>query len=212
MDKQTLLAQIEKNVKNCQKCRLCTTAKNAVPGEGNINSEIVFIGEAPGQTEDETGRPFVGRAGKLLETLLAQINLKREDVWIGNIIKHRPPENRDPLPDEIAACEPYLTMQLKAMQPVLVITLGRFAMNYFYTEGKITRDHGTVIRTGPYNVYPVFHPAAALRNPSMMQELKKDFLKVPQILQEVKTHVSQPPSSAASSQDSVAADGQLGLF
>src|SRR4030042_4800669 len=140
MEKIETMKQIEINIKNCAKCRFCKTAKNPVPGEGSINSEIVFIGEAPGATEDATGRPFVGRAGALLTALLKEIGLKREDVWIGNIIKHRPPDNRDPLPDEIAACEPYLTMQLKMINPFLVVTLGRFGMSYFYKDGKITRD------------------------------------------------------------------------
>ncbi|HLC93848.1 MAG TPA: uracil-DNA glycosylase [Patescibacteria group bacterium] len=186
MDKKAVLEQIERNIKTCQKCRLCKTARNGVPGEGNINSEIVFIGEAPGETEDATGRPFVGRAGRLLEVLLKEIGYKREDVWIGNIIKHRPPENRDPLPDEIAACEPYLGMQLKAINPLLVVTLGRFAMNYFYKDGKISRDHGRMIRLAEFAVFPVYHPAAALRNPEMGGVLKQDFLRIPETLTKIR--------------------------
>jgi len=185
MEKLSIIKQVEANVKACRKCRLYQTAKNPVPGEGNINSEIIFIGEAPGQTEDLTGRPFVGRAGKLLESLLQEIGYKREDVWIGNIIKHRPPENRDPLPDEIAACEPYLSLQIKTISPLLIITLGRFSMNYFYSEGKITRDHGHLIKAKGFNVYPVYHPAAALRNPTMAQTLKSDFLRIPQVLLDI---------------------------
>ncbi|KKS16248.1 MAG: Phage SPO1 DNA polymerase-related protein [candidate division WWE3 bacterium GW2011_GWC1_41_7] len=195
MDKKAILEQIEKNVKMCQKCRLYKTAKHGVPGEGNIESEIVFIGEAPGQMEDETGRPFVGRAGKLLEALLKEIGYTREDVWIGNIIKHRPPENRDPLPDEIAACEPYLAMQLKAMEPLMVITLGRFAMNYFYSDGRITRDRGRLIKIAGFNVYPVYHPAAALRNPQMALGLKEDFLKIPTVLKYIKEDLQKPDGS-----------------
>lgn len=185
MTKAELLEHIAKNVKNCRKCRLCDLAKNAVVGEGNIDAEIVFIGEAPGRTEDETGRPFVGRAGKLLEALLKQIGRKREDVWIGNIIKHRPPENRDPLPDEIAACSPYLKMQLEAINPKLIVTLGRFSMNYFYADGKISRDRGHIIKVGAYNVYPVYHPAAGLRNPQMLKDLTVDFLRIPKVLAEL---------------------------
>ncbi len=189
MTKLELLNQIENNVKLCKKCRLCENAKNSVPGEGNIDSKIVFIGEAPGATEDATGRPFVGRAGMLLQKLLEVINLKREDVWIGNIIKHRPPENRDPLPDELSLCEPYLTMQLNIIKPKLVVTLGRFSMNYFYKDGKITRDHGHTIKVettqGVYNVYPVYHPAAALRNGDMLKTLKEDFLRIPSILESI---------------------------
>lgn len=185
-DKKTVMEQIAQNVNHCTKCRLYKTAKCAVPGEGNIDSEIVFIGEAPGATEDATGRPFVGRAGMLLESLLKEIGYKRSDVWIGNIVKHRPPENRDPLPDEIAACEPYLEMQLKTINPILIVTLGRFSLNYFYSEGKITRDHGRMISLRGYTIYPVYHPAAALRNPEMHKALKEDFQKIPKVLQEAR--------------------------
>ena len=186
MDKKALLEQIEVNIKACKKCRLYEHAHNPVPGEGNINSDLVFIGEAPGETEDLTGKPFVGRSGKLLDKMLEEIGRKREDVWIGNIIKHRPPDNRDPLPDEIAFCEPYLALQLKLMSPVIIVTLGRFAMNYFIPEGKISRDRGTLIKVRNYNVYPVYHPAAALRNPTMMADLRHDFLRIPQVLDEAR--------------------------
>ena len=210
MNKAQILLELEKNIKVCRKCRLCEHAKNAVPGEGNIDSEIVFIGEAPGATEDATGRPFVGRAGKLLENLLAEIGYKREDVWIGNIIKHRPPENRDPLPDEIAACQPYLKVQLEAIAPKLIITLGRFAMNYFYSDGKITRDHGTLRKStdGKYLIFPVYHPAAALRNPDFAAVLKNDFLKIPEMLQ----FISKGEGDKMASEGALADEGQLGLF
>ncbi len=204
MEKTTIINELEKNIKLCTKCRLCKTAKNPVPGEGDINSKIVFIGEAPGKVEDDTGRPFVGRAGKLLEELLKGINLRREMVWIGNIIKHRPPENRDPLPDEISACEPYLTMQLKAINPILIVTLGRFSLNYFYPEGKITRYRGTLIRVGKYNVYPVYHPAAALRNTQMAETLRKDFMNIPSILEKAE-------NTKYEEADIPIHDGQLGL-
>ncbi|MBU0535073.1 MAG: uracil-DNA glycosylase [Patescibacteria group bacterium] len=182
MEKEKLLEEITKNIKDCKKCRLCRSATNAVPGEGNINSKMVFIGEAPGFNEDVTGRPFVGRAGKLLETFLKEIGYKREDVWIGNIVKHRPPENRDPLPDEIATCKPFLELQLKTIHPVLVVTLGRFAMNYFYRDGKISRDRGNLIRAADFLIYPVYHPAAALRGNSMMNDLRVDFKRIPEVL------------------------------
>lgn len=186
MGKGALLREIEKSVRVCDKCRLYKTATNPVPGEGNPEAEIVFIGEAPGETEDRTGRPFVGRAGQLLETLLAKIGYKREDVWIGNIIKHRPPQNRDPLPDEILACQPYLTEQLKILSPKIVVTLGRFALSYFYGDGKISRDRGTLLQTGKFNVFPVYHPAAALRSPQMYKDLESDMLKIPGVLESVK--------------------------
>ena len=186
MDKRSYLEEIEKNIKVCSKCRLCKTARNAVPGEGNPNSEIVFIGEAPGENEDLTGRPFVGRAGKLLESLLGKINYTREDVWIGNIIKHRPPQNRDPLPDEIIACQPFLTAQLKIMAPTLIVTLGRFALLYFYSDGKISRDRGSLVKTPSFHVFPVYHPAAALRNPQMARDLEEDFMRIPGVLKSIK--------------------------
>lgn len=184
MTKSELLEQIEKEIRVCKKCRLCETALNAVPGEGNADSKIVFIGEAPGAQEDQTGRPFVGRAGKLLEAMLNKVGYSREDVWIGNVVKHRPPQNRDPLPDEISVCDPYLTRQLNVIRPLLVVTLGRFAMNYFYKDGKITRDHGRLIRLTNYNVYPVYHPAAALRKKDFAKELLKDFIRIPEVLKE----------------------------
>src|SRR3989344_3817646 len=207
MNKKALLAQVEKNVLTCRKCRLCEHAKNAVPGEGNIDSEIVFIGEAPGRTEDETGRPFVGRAGKLLEQSLSDIGLSRKDVWIGNIVKHRPPENRDPLPDEIAACEKFLAYQLRLISPLMVVTLGRFALNYFHPEGRITKDRGGLLHTKSFNVYPVYHPAAALRNPEMMRGFVEDFKRIPQILDLIKKGDKDIPVQTDQQID----DGQLVL-
>lgn len=185
MSRETLLEKIERDIKTCTKCDLCQTALNAVPGEGNTNADIVFIGEAPGANEDKTGRPFVGRAGGLLEKLIVKIGYERKDVWIGNIIKHRPPKNRDPFPTEIRACEPYLSMQLRLIQPKLVVTLGRFAMNYFHPTGKITNDHGKLIKLNDYNVYPVYHPAAALRKKAFAEALAKDFIRIPKILKEL---------------------------
>ena len=185
MKKKELMEQVSKNVINCKGCRLYQEAKNSVPGEGNPESNLAFIGEAPGAVEDETGRPFVGRAGKLLENLLGRIGYKREDVWVGNIIKHRPPGNRDPMPDEIRACAPYLDLQLRIMAPLLVVTLGRFAMNYFYKEGKISTNKGQLIKTDKYHIYPVYHPAAGLRNPTMLRSLEGDFLKIPAVLEDI---------------------------
>ena len=206
MNKAELLQQVENNVKNCKKCSLYETAHNAVPGEGDINADLVFIGEAPGANEDATGRPFVGRAGNLLERLLKEIGYTREQVWIGNIIKHRPPKNRDPLPEEIRACVPYLDLQLKAMDPKLIVTLGRFAMNFFYKDGKISRDRGHLITVGEKRVYPVYHPAAGLRNPKMLEGLVADFRRIPKVLEEIEQNMG------AGNTASTPADGQLGLF
>ena|SRR3990167_299374 len=197
MDKKELLQELEEQIKKCKKCRLCDLAKNAVPGEGDPNAEIVFIGEAPGANEDEQGRPFVGRAGRLLEFLLHQVKMNREDVWIGNIIKHRPPQNRDPLPDEIEACQPYLTAQLEILKPKLIVTLGRYSMNYFLPDAKISQAHGQVYQSGAYNFYPVYHPAAALRNSGMKNTLILDFLEIPNVLQRIKEGAQQSPSTSS---------------
>jgi len=207
MTKEETLHQIDNNIKHCTKCGLCKTAKNPVYGEGNINADIVFIGEAPGATEDETGRPFVGRAGKLLEALLKALHMSREEVWIGNIIKHRPPDNRDPLPEEIAVCEPYLTLQLETIRPKLIVTLGRFSMNYFYKEGKITRDHGRLIKINGRYVYPLYHPAAGLRNGSMLEALKSDFAKIPLVLKKINLE----KESETKIDHVITESGQLGL-
>jgi len=186
MQKKELLDKLAEKISVCERCPLYETALNPVPGEGNINAAIVFIGEAPGATEDKLGRPFVGRAGNLLNELLEKIGMKREDVWIGNIIKHRPPNNRQPQPNEITACDPFLTVQLKAINPKLVVTLGRFAMYYFYKDGKISRDHGNLIRSDKgFYVYPVYHPAAALRKGDFKQALEEDFLRIPQVLKQI---------------------------
>jgi DNA polymerase len=214
--KKETLELLEGQIKKCRACRLCETAKQAVPGEGNIDADIVFVGEAPGEQEDLTGRPFVGRAGKHLEGLLGQIGLKREDVWIGNIIKHRPPENRDPLPDEIAACEGFLAQQLRAIKPKLIVTLGRYSMFHFYKDGKISRDRGRAIFIGDYIVYPVYHPAAALRNPDMAKGLKEDFLRIPQVLEDIRLGKLKKPAQTSPNQVELSKpvevpQGQIGL-
>lgn len=188
--KQLQLENIEQQINKCKKCKLCETALNAVPGEGNVNATIVFIGEAPGANEDKTGKPFVGRAGKLLDLMLNKIDMNRQDVWIGNVIKHRPPKNRDPMPNEIKSCEPFLTQQLSIIQPQLIVTLGRFALNYFYPEGKISIDHGNLLKIDAYNIYPIYHPAAALRNKGFAKALLEDFIQIPKIINEINNEVS----------------------
>lgn len=197
MEKTELLDKLAKQISVCKRCPLYETALNPVPGEGNITTSIAFIGEAPGATEDKTGHPFVGRAGNLLDELLQEIGLNRKDIWIGNIIKHRPPNNREPLPNEITACAPFLTVQLRAIRPKLVVTLGRFAMYYFYKDGKISRDHGNLIKAdNGLFVYPVYHPAAALRNGDFLRDLKEDFKRIPQVLKQVDIEKSTISSSS----------------
>lgn len=182
MDKTLNLKELETQIINCQKCSLCKFATNAVPGEGNPDSDLMFIGEAPGFHEDQQGRPFVGRAGQLLEFMLRQIGYDRKEVWIGNIIKHRPPNNRDPLPEEIAACKPYLKSQIQVINPKIIVTLGRFSMNYFLPGVKISDAHGNHYLIKNKIIYPIYHPAAALRNGAIKTVLLKDFLKIPELL------------------------------
>ena len=159
---------------------------NLVFGEGNPHCDILFIGEAPGKKEDELIRPFVGRSGQLLNKMLEEIQLRREDVYITNIVKRRPPDNRDPLFEEIMAYKPYLTRQIDIIQPLVIVTLGRFSMNYFIPEGKISRDEGFPVSFGAYVLYPMLHPAAALRSSKMSASFKKSFLQLPHVLQKYK--------------------------
>lgn len=155
---------------------------NLVFGEGDASAHVMFIGEAPGFHENEQRRPFVGQAGKLLDNLLKSIGWPRESVYITNIVKRRPPNNRDPLPDEIEAYKPYLARQIEIIQPNLIATLGRFSMNYFLPDAKISRDHGELMHSASYDIYPLYHPAAALRSTTVLQELEEDFKKLPEIL------------------------------
>lgn len=159
---------------------------NLVFGEGDINCEVMFIGEAPGENEDIQKRPFVGRGGILLNKMIEKIGWKREDVYITNIVKRRPPDNRDPLPEEIEAYKPYLARQIEIIDPKIVATLGRFSMNYFAPAAKISRDHGKVFRmngptpeAGKRLLVPLYHPAAILRNMGLIGEYEKDFKKLP---------------------------------
>ena len=155
---------------------------NLVFGEGNVDCEVLFIGEAPGFNEDRLGRPFVGRAGKLLDQLIGEIGWKRSDVYITNIVKRRPPENRDPLPEEIEAYKPYLARQIEIINPKVIATLGRFSMNYFLPFAKITRDQGKVFTIDGLIIVPLFHPAAALRSPDVLTKLRESFKKLPDIV------------------------------
>jgi len=186
MNKQKIYQDIATEILKCQKCSLCETAIQAVVGEGSLESKVIFIGEAPGKNEDEQGRPFIGRAGKLLTSLIEDLGLKREEVWIGNIIKHRPPKNRDPKPEEIIACRDFLTRQIDVINPSIIVTLGRFSFNYFVPDGKISSERGKLIEIGNYQIFPVYHPAAALRNKNFLNTLKSDFSKLSEIIRELK--------------------------
>jgi uracil-DNA glycosylase len=182
------LEAIAAEVRACRNCRLHETRTLAVPGEGDPETEVVFVGEGPGFNEDRSGRPFVGRAGDLLVKLLGSIGWRRDEVFITNIVKCRPPENRDPFPDEVAACAPYLHRQLDVLDPAVVVTLGRHSMARFMPGARISQAHGTVRpadpETGARNalVYALYHPAAALRTPAIERESYTDIAGIPSAL------------------------------
>jgi len=180
MDKAAELKKLEAEIAADRSLPL--QESNLVFGEGNLDCAVMFIGEAPGANEDRLKRPFVGRGGQLLDQLIGSIGWKRGDVYISNIVKRRPPENRDPLPSEIAAYKPYLTRQIEIINPRVVVTLGRFSMNYFLPDAKMTRDHGRVFSIEGRLVYPVYHPAAALRSTEMMNVFREDMQKLPNVV------------------------------
>ena len=191
---EALKALHEKWVRECT-CTLKEGATQAVVGDGNPQADIVFIGEAPGKNEDLLGRPFVGAAGKFLSEMLDDIGLKREDIYITNIVKYRPPNNRDPLPEEIDACKEWLTEELSLIKPKLIAFLGRHSMNHFFPLEKISAVHGKLlIRTWPglgrQHFLALYHPAAALYNGGMRSTLKEDFAKIPAILKKIKSETT----------------------
>ncbi len=187
MDKHQTLEALNILMAASCTCSLKETATQAVPGEGNPDADIMFIGEAPGKNEDLQGVPFIGAAGKFLSLMLATIKLKREDIYITNVVKYRPPNNRDPLPEEIAACMPWLHEQIKIIKPKIIVTLGRHALEHFVPGKKISEVHGHAFRRnfpdmGEQVFFSLYHPAAALYNGSMRQTLIEDFKKIPKIL------------------------------
>lgn len=184
MNKVEQLLNLKKEIEADKNLPLYGEA-NLVFGEGgrsDAEAEVMFIGEAPGFHEDKLGRPFVGQAGKLLDKLLADIKWPRESVYITNIVKRRPPGNRDPLPEEIAAYKPYLKKQIQIINPKIIAPLGRFAMNYFLPTAKISLDHGKAYTLRGKIIYPLYHPAAALRSTTVLKELENDFKKLPRLL------------------------------
>ena len=187
-ERREALERIAAEVRACTACRLHEGRTRAVPGEGDPDTEVVFVGEGPGQNEDREGRPFVGRAGQLLVQLLASIGWRREDVFITNVVKCRPPGNRDPEPDEIAACAGFLRRQLEVLDPAVVVTLGRYSMATFMPGVRISQVHGMTApvdpATGARNavVLAMYHPAAALRTPALEQESYRDIARVPATL------------------------------
>lgn len=179
------LNEIASEVRKCTLCELSRSRTHAVPGEGDANARIMLIGEGPGYHEDQQGRPFVGASGKFLEELLGLAGLKRSDVFIGNVVKCRPPGNRDPLPDEISACSGYLDRQIEAIDPDVVVTLGRFSMARWFSGERISRIHGQPRKVGNRLIVPMFHPAAALHQGSIRPQIEDDFRRLPKFLAEV---------------------------
>lgn len=190
-EKQKRLSELAQRMDKELSYELAKSATNCVPGEGNSDAELLFIGEAPGRDEDASGRPFVGRSGQLLRKNIQRIGFADEDVFIANVVKHRPPENRDPTPEEIAHCAPYLDEQILTIDPKLIVTVGRFSMGKFFPDQKISGIHGRVFKVKWkdrfYYVYPLYHPAAALRSVALKQTFEKDFDKIPKILEWIKS-------------------------
>ncbi|MFC1618204.1 uracil-DNA glycosylase family protein [Patescibacteria group bacterium] len=181
------LEKIADEINNCTKCELHEERTKTVPGEGDPEAEILFIGEGPGKNEDEQGRPFVGAAGKYLEELLGMIGLTRKDVYIANVVKCRPPGNRDPLPEEVETCTSnYLFRQIDLINPAVIVTLGRHSMDRFVPDKRISQDHGKPVRVKGQVYYPVYHPAAALYRGSLRGDIEADFLKLPKVVEKVK--------------------------
>lgn len=177
------LEAIVQEIAACHRCELAKSRHLTVPGEGNPEADVMFVGEAPGWYENQQGRPFVGPAGQFLEELLQTVALKRSDVFIANVVKCRPPQNRDPLPEEIEACSDYLQRQVAAIKPKLIVTLGRYSMGKFFPVGKSIRElHGTTCMKNGVLCYAMYHPAAALHQPSLRRTIEQDMLKIPNLI------------------------------
>ena len=192
MTTEDIISQIANEVLTCTKCMLHESRKKSVPGDGPAKAEIMFIGEGPGFHENEQGHPFVGASGKFLDQLLAQAGVTRADVFIANVVKCRPPGNRDPLPDELAACDIYLEAQIKAINPSIIVTLGRFSMNKFFPGAKISAVHGQMQKIGERFVIPMFHPAAALHQAALKPSILGDFAKLPDQLNDARVAMGKP--------------------
>ncbi len=193
-ERKVRLDTIAAEIARCTKCVLHRSRTRTVPGDGPANAEIMFIGEGPGFHEDQQGLPFVGASGKYLEELLAAIGLSRREVFITNVVKCRPPQNRDPLPGEVEICtKTYLERQIALLNPKIIITLGRYSMGLFFPDGKITRIHGQPKRQGGRIYYPLYHPAAVLRNPDLRPVMDADMRRILDLLQEARQAEQKPP-------------------
>ena len=194
---QMTLEQLDEAIHACTLCPLHQGRTQSVPGEGPPGADIMFIGEGPGFHEDRQGRPFVGAAGKFLEELLASIDMTREQVFIANVAKGRPPGNRDPSPSELSACEPYLERQIQLIRPKVIVTLGRFSMYRYFPGASISKIHGQPKRVGNLLVVPMFHPAAALHQPKWRPLVEADFKKLPGLIAEAANYGDHEPPPQA---------------
>jgi DNA polymerase len=205
-EREQALARIADDIVVCTRCELHKTRTKSVPGEGPADARIMLIGEAPGWNEDQQGRPFVGAAGRFLEELLASAGMTRDEVFITNVVKSRPPGNRDPLPDEIAACAPFLERQIEVIDPDVIVTLGRFSMARWFPGERISRIHGQPKRVGRRLIVPMYHPAAALHQQALKATIQEDFSRLPKILAEAEAVKRDEESSSKPPAE------QMGLF
>lgn len=187
MDPSAVMNEVSGQVAVCTRCQLHLSRKKSVPGEGPHTAEVMLIGEGPGFYENEQGRPFVGAAGKFLDELLLKGGVKREEVFITNVVKCRPPGNRDPLPEELSACGEYLDRQIAAINPLVIVTLGRFSMGKFLTNVRISDVHGQPVWRGGRMVVPMFHPAAALHQPSLKSSVERDFTRLAEFIAQARS-------------------------
>ena len=188
------LEELHQRIASCPDCDLCRTRTRAVPGEGPPNAEVLFVGEAPGFYEDQQARPFVGPAGRFLDELIASAGLRRDQVFITNVVKCRPPNNRDPLPGEVDACRKYLQRQIELIQPKIIVSLGRYSLAWFSPRDAISKVHGQAkVRDGVYFI-PMYHPAAALHAGNMRKVIEEDFRKIPAVLERAR---AAPPEQTA---------------
>lgn len=211
LSSEEILQEVAVEVATCSKCNLCKGRTRAVPGEGNTRAKILFIGEGPGFHEDRQGRPFVGPAGQFLEELLSSINLKRSDVFITNVVKCRPPNNRDPLPEEIQACDNYLDRQIAAIKPQVIVTLGRYSMAKFFGSEKISTIHGRARKKDGYICIAMYHPAAGLHQASLKDVIREDFKKIPLLIAEAE-RLATAPEPVAKVKKEEPPPQQLSLF
>ncbi|MDA1061744.1 MAG: uracil-DNA glycosylase [Chloroflexi bacterium] len=208
------LVELYQEVADCPACGLARTRTQTVPGSGPAPAEVMCIGEAPGAREDEHGLPFIGAAGRYLDELLGDIGLSRESVHIANVVKCRPPGNRDPAPEEMAACQPFLDRQIELVDPLLIVTLGRFSMARWFSGATISRIHGQPQRFGDRLVMPMFHPAAALRRGDLRAVIAADFAQIPRLLEQARAArlagTGYPPAAPGSAGDAAASTAGTG--